>query len=300
MAKKKREKEKEKRLEFSQKKVIAISIALSLTIAIAFTIFALQSTDIPFSINAVIIDQLALHEPNPTFVAEATRILQSRNFSVSYYNESLHVDFFRKLAISNYGIIILRVHSAMRVDNSTVDLFTSEEWTQNKYPSELVVPGNFSYDPQKFYCAITYHFIEKLDGRFPKSIVIAMGCWSLNKTFLAEAFVKKGAKAYIGWTNVVLSKHTDNDTITFLERLLIQNKNLMDATTGLEHAYYDPELKQNITTTMTFYPLEMRDLKISDLLAEAKSSKALIVFSDEVSVFIAKVEFLRAKLKFTC
>ena len=300
MAKKKREKEKEKRLEFSQKKVIAISIALSLTIAIAFTIFALQSTDIPFSINAVIIDQLALHEPNPTFVAEATRILQSRNFSVSYYNESLDVDFFRKLAISNYGIIILRVHSAMRVDNSTVDLFTSEEWTQNKYPSELVVPGNFSYDPQKFYCAITYHFIEKLDGRFPKSIVIAMGCWSLNKTFLAEAFVKKGAKVYIGWTNVVLSKHTDNDTITFLERLLIQNKTLMDATTYLEHAYYDPELKQNITTTMTFYPLEMRDLKISDLLAEAKSSKALIVFSDEVSVFIAKVEFLRAKLKFTC
>jgi hypothetical protein len=300
MAKKKRKIEKEKRLEFSQKKLIAISIALSLTIAIAFIIFALQSTDIQFSMNAVIIDQLALHEPNPTFVAEATRILQSRNFSVSYYNESLDVDFFRKLAISNYGIIILRVHSAMREDNSTVDLFTSEEWTQNKYPSELVVPGNFSYDPQKFYCAITYHFIEKLDGRFPKSIVIAMGCWSLNKTFLAEAFVKKGAKVYIGWTNVVLSKHTDNDTITFLERLLIQNKTLMDATTHLEHAYYDPELKQNITTTMTFYPLEMRDLKISDLLAEAKSSKALIVFSDEVSVFIAKVEFLRAKLKFTC
>jgi hypothetical protein len=300
MAKKKRKIEKEKRLEFSQKKLIAISIALSLTIAIAFIIFALQSTDIQFSMNAVIIDQLALHEPNPTFVAEATRILQSRNFSVSYYNESLDVDFFRKLALSNYGIIILRVHSAMREDNSTVDLFTSEEWTQNKYPSELVVPGNFSYDPQKFYCAITYHFIEKLDGRFPKSIVIAMGCWSLNKTFLAEAFVKKGAKVYIGWTNVVLSKHTDNDTITFLERLLIQNKTLMDATTHLEHAYYDPELKQNITTTMTFYPLEMRDLKISDLLAEAKSSKALIVFSDEVSVFIAKVEFLRAKLKFTC
>jgi hypothetical protein len=249
----------------------------------------------------VIIDQLALHEPNPTFVADATSILQSRNFSVAYYNESLDVAFFGKLATGNYGIIILRVHSAMREDNSTVDLFTSEEWVSGKYSSELVVPGNYSYDPKKFYCAITYHFIEKLDGRFPKSIVIAMGCWSLNKTFLAEAFIKKGARAYIGWTDVVLPKDTDNDTITFLNRLLIQNETLEDATRHLEHTYYVQELKQNIMTSMIFYPLEMRKLTISDLLADVKSSHGFMVLNLNVlPVFMARVEFLRVKLKFAC
>lgn len=290
---------KGKKHVFSQKQLIAVSLAISLTIVIVFTIFALQSSDIPFSMNAVIIDQLAQGAPNPTFVAEATSILQSRNFSVAYYNESLNVDFFRKLATGNYGIIILRVHSALRVDNSTVDLFTSEEWASGKYPSELVVPGNYSYQPEKFYCALTHEFIRNLEGYFPKSIVVAMGCWSLKpdpRPLLAEAFIKKGAKAYVGWTSVVLSSHTDNDTITFLERLLIQNKTLEDATAHLKHNYYDPELKQDVNTSMTFYPIEMRNLKISDLLAEVKRSKVLIVFNDVFPVFMVKVEFLRAKL----
>jgi hypothetical protein len=306
MSKKKKEKVKEKKLAFSQKQLLTISIALSLTIAIIFTIFTLQSTDIPFAMNAVIIDQLARDAPNPTFVAEATSILQLRHFSVTYYNdynESLNVDFFRKLATGNYGIIILRVHSALRVDNSTVDLFTSEEWASGKYPPELVVPGNYSYNPEKFYCAITHEFIRNLEGYFPKSIVVAMGCWSLKpdpKPLLAEAFIRKRAKAYVGWTSVVLPSHTDNDTITFLKRLLIQNKTLEDATSHLEHTYYDPELKQNITTTLTYYPLEMRNLKISDLLAEVRSSKALMLFSDVFPVFTAKVEFLQTKLKFAC
>jgi hypothetical protein len=51
---------------------------------------------------------------------------------------------------------------------------------------------------------------------------------------------------------------------------------------------------------LTYYPLEMRNLKISDLLAEVRSSKALMLFSDVFPVFIAKVEFLQTKLKFAC
>lgn len=297
MSGKRKEGLKEKGRVLSQRQLIAVSIVLSLTIAIIFTIFALQSADIPFSMNAVIIDQLARDAPNPTFVAEATSILQSRSFSITYYNETLDVGFFRKLATGNYGIIILRVHSALRKDNSTVDLFTSEEWTPGEYPPELVVPGNYLYNPEKFYCAITHEFIRNLQGVFPKSIIVAMGCWSLKpdpEPLLAEAFIKKGAKAYVGWTSVVLPSHTDNDTITFLKRLLIQNETLEDATSNLRHTYYDPELKQDVKTSMTFYPFEMRNLKISDLLAEVKGSKALIVFNDVFPVFIVKVEFLWA------
>lgn len=297
MAKKKKESLNEKKHALSQKQLIAISIALSLTIAIVFTIFALQSTDIPFSFNAVIIDQLARDAPNPTFVAEATSILQSRNFSVEYYNENLNVAFFKNLTTGNYGIIILRVHSAMREDNSTVDLFTSEEWVSGKYPPELVVPGNYSYDPKKFYCAITYRFIEKLEGYFPKSIIVAMGCWSLKSGLqhsLAEAFIARGAKAYVGWTDMVFPNDTDDDTIKFLEKFLIQNKTLEDATSGLGHAYGPT------TTAMQFYPLEARNLTITDLLTSVKSSKSFIALNlSMLPVFTIKIEFLRVKLKFT-
>lgn len=312
MSKKKKESLKGKEVILSQKKLIALSAALSLTIALIFIIFALQSTDIPFSMNAAIIDQLGESDPssvNYTFVENAKNLLLSHNFTVTYYNESLNIDFFRNLAKLNSGIIILRVHSALRKDNSTVDLFTSEEFIggyDGERQNDLVVIGQYLYtsaNETKYFCAITHKFIEELEGRFPKSIIIAMGCWSLKPECqqLAAAFIKKGAKAYIGWTNVVLSKDTDQDTITFLERLL-NNENLADATKSLKHTYYDPMLQQNVYTNMTFYPTDMWNLKISDLLTEVKSSNASLVFNPNIfSVFMTKVEFLRAKiLKLAC
>jgi len=305
MIKKKKERVKEKRLAFSQKQLIVVSITLSLTIAIVFTIFALQPTDIPFSLKAAIIDQLGTDPlmTNYTFVENAKNLLKSRNFDVTYYNKSLDVNFFKELTKLNSGIIILRVHSALRNDNSTVDLFTSEEYSSGKYEYEkqqdLVVIGQYLYlytNETKPYYAITYKFIENLEGAFPKSIVIAMGCWSLKPECqqLAKAFIGKGAKAYIGWTSVVLSKDTDQDIITFLERLLIQNDTLEDAVKNLEHTYYDPQLKQKVTTRMDFYPSEARNLKISDLLADVKRSKTCTALNCNVlPLFIVKVEFLR-------
>ena len=301
MIKKKKERVKEKRLAFSQKQLIVVSITLSLTIAIVFTIFALQPTDIPFSLKAAIIDQLGTDPlmTNYTFVENAKNLLKSRNFDVTYYNKSLDVNFFKELTKLNSGIIILRVHSALRNDNSTVDLFTSEEFSSGKYEYEkkqdLVVIGQYLYTNEtKSYYAITYKFIESLEGAFPKSIVIAMGCWSLKPECqqLAEAFIKKHAKAYIGWTSAILSKDTDQDIITFLERLLIQNKTLKDSVANLEHTYYDPKLNQKVTTRMNFYPQGEADLKISDLFAEVKSSKSSAMLSlDDLPIFMDKVEF---------
>jgi len=299
MVKNKEKSLKENGHRLSQKQLLAVSIALSLTIAVIFAIFAMQSLDIPFSTNAIIIDQLAQDASNATFVAEATRILESKGFSVKYKNRSLDVDFFKKLAVDNYGIIILRTHSAMREDNSTVDLFTSEEWVPNKYPTDLVVPGNYSYRPEKLYCAITSNFILSLEGRFPKSIVIAMGCWSLNKKPLAEAFISKGAKAYVGWTDIIFPDDTDSCTITFLERLLIQNKTLEDAIANLEHMYRE----YGRITQMVFHPPEARTLTISDLLADAERSKSLMTIVLGIFPFLTvnvETRVKRIKLENIC
>ncbi|MGB9778973.1 MAG: hypothetical protein ACPLW8_06160 [Candidatus Bathyarchaeales archaeon] len=299
---KKKKRVEEKKLAFSQKQLIAASIVLSLIIATALIIFASRLTDVPFSLNAAIIDQLGESDPlmaNYTFVENIENLLKSRGFDVTYYNESLDVNFFKGLTKLNSGIIILRVHSALRNDNSTVDLFTSEEYSGGKYKQEkqqdLVVIGQYLYTNEtKSYYAITHKFIENLEGSFPKSIVIAMGCWSLKPECrqLAEAFIKKHAKAYIGWTSAVLSKDTDQDTITFLERLLIQNKTLKDAIADLKHTYYDPKLNQTIVTRMNFYPPSESDLRISTLLAEVKSYESLAALSlDGLIIFMAKVEF---------
>jgi hypothetical protein len=275
----------------SKKQSIAIAIILALVIAIGPVLYFrfLQPADIPFSMNAAIIDQLAKGFPNPTFVKNATTQLENLGFSVTYYNGSLDVNFFKGLAKYNCGIIILRVHSALREDNSTVDLFTSEEFDDTKYIAEqdqgLVTKGEFLYAPGHYYFAITSSFIENLEGRFPKSIILAMGCWSLKpglEQTMAKAFIDKGATAYVGWTNLVLPRDTDNETLKLLTMLLSENKTLGNSVSQTREYSYRPypyeSGNETIQTRMNFYPPSVSSLKISNLIAEAKTTSSQKTF----------------------
>ena len=307
MTKKKKEIPQRKTHMPSKKHLITISIVLTFIIASSSIIFFLflQSSEVAFSLNAAIIDQLGESSPllsNSTFVERVTNILKSQNFTVTYYNQTLNVNFFRGLAKYNYGIIILRVHSALREDNSTVDLFTSEKYASGKYQWEkdhgLIVVGEYLYRPKEYYFAITSLFINNLAGRFPKSIIIAMGCWSLKpkREQMAKAFLDKGAKAYVGWNETVLPKDTDYETAKFLEMFLGENKTLASAVdlTG-RHIYHDPSVNKTVTSRMDFYPPlpSVGDLKISDLIAETKGFKTLTAFNNvgQSSFLIANVNF---------
>jgi len=113
-------------------------------------------------------------------VDNITIVLKEHNSSVSYYNKP-SVESFKGLARNNYGITVLRVHSALRMDNSTVDFFTSEPFKALNHVQErdegLVVKGILNYSgTEKDYFANTQKFVEKLDGKFPKSVIIALGC----------------------------------------------------------------------------------------------------------------------------
>ncbi|MEM2147771.1 MAG: hypothetical protein QXJ94_04120 [Candidatus Bathyarchaeia archaeon] len=284
MAKKSDASQKKKKI-MSTKRLAFVSISIALMIV--FTVFTLsyfysENSDI-FSLNAVIIDQLAKDHPNPNFVGNVTKLLKNHGFNVSYYcNETLDVDFFRTIAERRFGIIILRVHSALREDGSTVDLFTSEKWI-GQYTKErdkgLIVYGRLINDPN-LYCAITYNFIGNLSGRFPKSIIFAMGCWSLkaNCEQLAQAFINKGAKAYIGWTEEVLPSDTDNETFKLMKMLLDDGYPLGYAVRQTK-AYNYTGVSPNgekilITTQLRFYPnsTEVNNLKMSELTEEAEKT----------------------------
>ena len=302
MAKKKKEIAQQKTWIPSKKHLVAVLIVLTLIITLCSVVFFLflQPSEVAFSLNAAIIDQLGESGmSNSTFIERATNLLESRNFTVTYYNKTLNVDFFKGLAEYNYGIIVLRVHSALREDNSTVDLFTSEQYDPNKYSWErengLVTKGEYLYIPGKYYFAVTPNFIKNLEGRFPKSIIIAMGCWSLKQGCeqMAMAFLDKGAKAYVGWTDVVLPKDTDHETARFIEMFLNRNKTLDSAVSSDSRAYWyhDPKTNESVTSQMEFCPLSEKNLKISDLIAEAKVSKTLTVLNNlgQSSFLIANV-----------
>lgn len=256
--------------------ITIIVIIVSSVSIISFTL--LKPSPIAFSMNAAIIDQLATDFPNPQFVENATSLLKDHGFNVNYYNESLTVEFFRKLAQDSYGIIMLRVHTALREDNKAVDIFTSETFSNSAHREEQnsgqLVKGvlNSSLGVQKEYFAITSRFIEDLDGSFPKSIILAMGCWSLKSGCeqLAKSFISKGARAYIGWTDLVLPQDTDDENIKLL-KLLLENSTIDYCLSHTRsHTYFVNN--QRITTQLASYPSSSISLRLSDLINETKTS----------------------------
>ncbi|MDH5754733.1 MAG: hypothetical protein OEY95_05985 [Candidatus Bathyarchaeota archaeon] len=305
----KRGNSKEKRI--LDKKLLVLSMGLVTIIIFGFLVYKtfFQTPEIKFSLKAAIIDQLGKHFPKLEFNETVTNLLEDAGFNVSYYgSEKINVNFYKELAKHDYGIIILRAHSALRADETIVDLFTSEEYDPDKYPWErengLLTKGNYTSELElegKFYFAITPKFIENLDGYFPKSIVIAMGCNSLNETCteMAEAFIKKGARAYVGWTEIVLPEDTDYETVRLLEMLLIENKTLADATDGIYREYKEYGTGKIIISRMKFYPPSVDDLKISELIAEAKASSttATVTFNDLGDIMSFLITNTSASLK---
>jgi hypothetical protein len=104
-----------------------------------------------------------------------------------------------------------------------------------------------------------------------------MGCSSLRADCyeMAQAFVDRGAKAYVGWNETVLPEDTDDETARFLEKFLSENDTLSRSVEITKpHTYYDPNRNTTVTTGMDFYPAlpAVEDLRIPDLIAEAENS----------------------------
>lgn len=274
MNKRKGEAEQETNLFSNKRLMVVLFIVATIFLGFLVSSFFLQTSKIEFSLKAAIIDQLGEEFQNLEFKESGmvANILKKAGFNVSYHgSKDVNVTFYRQLARSNYGLIILRSHSATRKGESIVDLFTSEEFKEYKYLSDqqngLLTKGQYFWNREESYFAITPEFIENLDGYFPKSVVIAMGCNSLNETCteMAEAFIKKGATAYIGWTGLVETSHTDNETVKLLRMLLEKNKTVATAVDYVHPDYHFPP-----GSKMTYYPKTIGSLRISDLVMKVE------------------------------
>jgi hypothetical protein len=193
--------------------------------------------------TAVIVDQLQLTQPNPDFVSNARDVLARAGYTVDYVaGDQVTVDFYRTLPQRNYDLVVLRVHAGIttEVDLQTgqktgqeyVSLFTGEPYSPDKYPQEqLNRLGKATYfegaDP---LFGIGPEFIDKsMEGSFNGSVVVMMGCDGLRSQKTAEAFLHKGASAFVSWSQPVSGPHTDATTERLLEHLLIDNQPIQQA-----------------------------------------------------------------------
>ena len=238
--------------------VVAIFLGFVIVVSVYHFLWGQSQTvsSGPFQFKAVIVDQLSLTAPDQAFIETATSILKQAGFAVDYYpGENVTIEFYRNLPAHNYGLIILRVHTT-----GGGLFFTSESYSQSSYVweqlNDQIHKVSFDGNPP-FYFGIPPSFIKScMNGRFSKSVVVAMGCDSLASNDMAVAFIQKGAEAYIGWNEHVSADHTDQATIHVLQHLITQ-KQTIEKTVESTMAEVGPDSDENgRPSTLFYYPLE--------------------------------------------
>ena len=138
--------------------------------------------------KAAIIDQLYIREPNPQFITEASRILESYGFVVDLWQGiDVTVDFYRELPALGYELIIFRVHSGLLlalegeevIPLEKTYLFTAENYTTTRHVTDQLtdkVSNALMTDDYPLIFAVNSDFIREADGEFNGTVIVTMGC----------------------------------------------------------------------------------------------------------------------------
>jgi len=184
-------------------------------------------------LNAAIVDQLAVMEPNQEFIEQVTAELEACGFEVDVYSgEEVNVKLYRQLPKYGYELIIFRAHAGLlqAEENSEVVgvkqatyLFTAEEYRQTRYVREQLddqlLPAEMEADFPLVFAVNANFIIEKTEGRFDDTLIIMMGCSSAYLEDMATAFTFKGASTYLGWNGSVSLDYVDRATADLIANL---------------------------------------------------------------------------------
>ncbi len=189
--------------------------------------------------RAVLVDELSATVPDPSFIDSAKSELSNAGYAVDYIGPAdVTVEFFRDLPLKGYSLEVLRTHGGAS------QIYTSEPYSSSKYVLEQLTDQVASVLlNNQLYFAITTKFVRgAMHGTFPGSLVIEMGCSGLAGTEMAQAFLDRGATAFVGWDRAVSASHTDHAIMNLLGALA-QGESLKDAVSstvskvGLDPSY---------------------------------------------------------------
>jgi hypothetical protein len=214
--------------------------------------------------TGVLIDQLSSSYPNSTFWLTINSLFHESGLQLTYYQGSEFsdtVEFYKTLPQRGFRIIILRAHTAMDPETQTLALFTSEVWDNNKASTTYLADALTSRiarvrvtENSTPYFGITPDFVRAMSGNFQGAIIVMMGCDGLKNSKMAQAFIEKGAKAYVGWNGPVSTDHTDTATQLLLTRLITEKENIGNAVAEtMNEVGKDPTYE----SIMVYYPPQL-------------------------------------------
>jgi hypothetical protein len=192
------------------------------------------------------------------FISQVSSLANASGYTFSYYAfGQASVDFFRHLPEMGFSIVLLRAHTA---DGGTL-LTTSENYspymsTADQLANRLArvrVNGTF-----QDYFAVTPSFVTNMCGRFPGTIVMSMGCGGPTVAQLADGFVHKGARAFIGWNNTVSLGSTDQAFVMLLQTLT-RSETIGAA---LQHVATEVARDPVFPASLSLYPLNATSIRL--------------------------------------
>jgi hypothetical protein len=177
-----------------------------------------QSSSDATTRKAALIDELSVNYQDPYFTKNVTDNLKSAGYAVDYYGpDGTTVGLFRDLATKNYDVVIVRSHTA-----GAQSIVTAEPYSQTAHDYEQITNqiGAGTVAGTNYFTITPLFIRQDMQGRLPDSIIVLMGCASLNVgNEMARAFLDRGARFVVGWNGGVTAAHTDLETMMFVESL---------------------------------------------------------------------------------
>jgi len=215
--------------------------------------------------RAAIVDQLSSIQVNEAFIAEITRELEEYGFQVDLYQgDEIDVDFYRELPTHGYKLIVFRAHSGIVAEHEEIHwqtlLFTNEIYSRarhwaDQFDGRLAMATVGEGYPMVF--GIPPQFItESMKGNFDDTVIIMMGCSGIHMRDLAQAFIEKGASAYLAWNATVDLYYVDEATAYLVRQLCSEELTINEAVDSTMAVIgLDPQYQAGLE----YYPLGIGD-----------------------------------------
>ena len=222
--------------------------------------------------RAAIIDQLCVLTPNQAFIEQTTRQLEEYGFKVDVYpGDTVTVDLYRELPSYGYKLIIFRVHSGLLgVDPKVINrtwLYTAEPYTKTSHVIEQFddqVTYAKTHEDAPWFFAISAKFIDKsVEGQFPKTAIIMMGCDCLHFEDFAQAFIQKGASTYIAWDASVMLDYVDDATPVLIEKLCSDRLTVKEA---VDQTMSEKGADPDFGSVLKYYPEQSGQHTLAELI----------------------------------
>ena len=234
---------------------IAVLVASSILL-LGASVWDTQKTQDMATRGVIVYDQLSDVPSDVGFEAEV-RVIFKDGINVEYLSgEEVSVGTLRHCPGSS-TLAVFRVHSGV-FDNETW-LFTGEGYSESGHIMDqlkgLVHIARCSSTSELVF-AVGPEFIREYWGELDGTVVLLMGCESMDDTGLADEMVRLGASLVVGWRGPVSIDESDEATLMLLEALV--------SGSPVEEAVEMVNAELGLGDRLVFYPPEAQGFRLPD------------------------------------